>query len=218
MSKIRVGIIGVGNCASSLVQGVEYYKDVDGNSPLVPGLMHNVLGNYKISDIDFVSAFDVDSKKVGKDLSEAVFAEPNCTIKFSSVPDWGVEVQKGPVLDGVAETTKDKFTVNPKQKPVDIVKVLKETGTEVDVNYVPVGSESAARYYAKCCLEAGCAFINAMPVFIASDNEWVKKFKEKKLPMIGDDIKSHAMATSVHCTLNHLNNVFLFNNSNNFYI
>ena len=204
MGKIRVGLIGIGNCASSLVQGVEYYKDVDGNSPLVPGLMHNVLGGYKISDIEFVSAFDVDSKKVGKDLSLAVFAEPNCTIKFSDVPSWGVVVQKGPVLDGVGETTKDKFTVDPKQTPVDVVKVLKETKTEVVVNYVPVGSEQAAKYYAECCLEAGCAFINAMPVFIASNNEWAEKFKEKKIPVIGDDIKSQIGATIVHRVLTKL--------------
>ncbi|ODS39815.1 inositol-3-phosphate synthase [Candidatus Altiarchaeales archaeon WOR_SM1_SCG] len=204
MSKIRVGIIGVGNCASSLVQGVEYYKDIDGNSPLVPGLMHNVLGTYKISDIEFVSAFDVDSKKVGKDLSEAVFAEPNCTIKFSDVPNWDVVVQKGPVLDGVCDTTKDKFTVDPGQKPVDVVNALKKTKTEVVINYVPVGSESAARYYAKCCIDAGCAFINAMPVFIASDDEWTKKFEEKKLPMIGDDIKSQVGATIVHRILTKL--------------
>ncbi len=202
--EIRVGIAGVGNCASSLIQGVEYYKNIDGNSPLVPGLMHNVLGGYKISDIRFVSAFDVDSKKVGYDLSTAVFAEPNCTTKFSDVPKWNVHVQKGPVLDGVAEMTREKFAVDPKQKPVDVAKALKETETEVLICYVPVGSEEAATYYANACLAAGAAFINAMPVFIASNKEWAEKFEKRRLPVIGDDIKSQIGATIVHRTLTKL--------------
>ncbi len=201
MKEIRVAIVGVGNCASSLVQGVEYYRDVDGNSPLVPGLMHNVLGNYKISNIKFVAAFDVDKKKIGKDLSAAIFSKPNCTQKFSDVPKHGVIVQKGPVLDGVAETTKHLFEVDPKQKPVDVAKVLKETKADVLINYVPVGSEQAARYYATACLDSGTAFINAMPVFIASDPAWVKKFESGKIPAIGDDIKSQVGATIVHRTL-----------------
>lgn len=199
--EIRVAIVGVGNCASSLVQGVEYYKNVDENSPSVPGLMHNVIGGYRISDIKFVAAFDVDSKKIGKDLSEAVFTEPNCTAKFSDVPEWGVKVQKGPVLDGVAETTRDKFTVDPKQKPVDVAKALKEAEAEILINYLPVGSEQAARYYASECLKANAAFINAIPVFISSDGDWAQKFREKKLPMIGDDIKSQVGATILHRTL-----------------
>jgi len=204
MSKIRVAIVGVGNCASSLVQGIEYYKEVDSNSPLVPGLMHNVLGGYKISDIEFVAAFDVDSKKVGKDLSEAIFAEPNCTIKFSDVPKWNVIVQKGPVLDGVAETTREKFSVDPNQKPVNVSYILKKTKAEVMINYLPVGSEQATRYYVNEALEANIGVINAIPVFIASNGEWSQKFKDKKLPVIGDDIKSQVGATILHRTLTKL--------------
>ena len=204
MKQIKVAIIGVGNCASSLVQGIEYYKNIDVTDPLVPGLMHNVLGGYRISDIKFVGAFDVDSKKVGKDLSEAVFAEPNCTIKFSDVPKWNVEVKKGPVLDGVGDTTKDKFTVDPRQTPVDIEKELEKSGAEIAVSYLPVGSEQAARYYAGECLKAGCAFINAMPVFISSDKEWAGRFEAAKIPMIGDDIKSQVGATIIHRTLTRL--------------
>ncbi|ODS38332.1 MAG: inositol-3-phosphate synthase [Candidatus Altiarchaeales archaeon WOR_SM1_86-2] len=197
-------MVGVGNCASSLIQGVEYYKGVDGKSPLVPGLMHNVIADYKISDIEFVSAFDVDSKKVGNDLSEAIFSEPNCTIKFSDVPDLGVGVMKGPVLDGVGETTKDKFTVDPKQKPVDVTRVLKKTDTQILIGYLPVGSEEAVKYYARCCLDAGVGFINAIPVFIASNPEWAKKFEDRGIPVIGDDIKSQVGATIVHRMLTKL--------------
>lgn len=204
MKEIRVALVGVGNCASSLVQGIEYYKDiVEGDQP-VPGLMHNVIADYRISDIKIVTAFDVDSKKVGKDLSEAVFAEPNCTVKFSDVPKWDVVVKKGPVLDGVAETTREKFTVDPKQKPVDISDELKKSKTEVLVNYLPVGSEEAARFYATECLNAGVAFINAMPVFIASNEEWSKKFEEREIPTIGDDIKSQLGATILHRTMTRL--------------
>ncbi|MEA1925168.1 MAG: inositol-3-phosphate synthase [Candidatus Altiarchaeota archaeon] len=202
--KINVALVGVGNCASSIVQGVEYYKDVDGNDPLIPGLMHNVISGYKLSHIKFVAAFDVDSKKVGKDLSEAVFSQPNCTQKFSDVPKQDVEVKKGPVLDGVAETTREKFTVDVKQKPVDVATHLKETKPDVLVSYLPVGSEEATRHYARECLEAGVAFINAIPVFIASDPGWAKKFEEKKVPTVGDDIKSQLGATIVHRALTRL--------------
>ncbi|OYT40762.1 MAG: inositol-3-phosphate synthase [Candidatus Altiarchaeales archaeon ex4484_43] len=201
MKEIRVAIVGIGNCASSLVQGASYYKDVNGNHPSVPGLMHNVVGGYKISDIKFVAAFDVDSKKIGKDLSEAIFTEPNCTIKFSDVTPLGVRVQKGPVLDGVAETTREKFSVDPKQKPVDVGDVLKKTRPDILINYLPVGSDDATRYYANECLEHGVAFINAIPVFIASNSEWSKKFEEKNLPIIGDDIKSQVGATILHRVL-----------------
>lgn len=204
MPNIKVAIIGVGNCASSLVQGVEYYKDVGVDDELVPGLMHNVMAGYSINDIKFAAAFDVDRKKVGKDLSEAVFAEPNCTTKFSDVPDWSVEVKKGPVLDGVAETTREKFSVDPNQKPVDVAEELKKSGAEIAVNYLPVGSEEAARFYASEALSAGCAFVNAMPVFISSDKKWAKKFEEKKLPLVGDDIKSQVGATIVHRVLTKL--------------
>jgi myo-inositol-1-phosphate synthase len=202
--KLKVAIAGVGNCASSLVQGTEYYKDIDANDPAIPGLMHNVLGGYKVSDIEFVAAFDVDSRKVGTDLSEAIFAEPNCTKKFSDVSNRGVEVKKAPVLDGVGPTTKDTFKVDEKQKPIDVVKELRDSGAEILVSYMPVGSEEAARYYANACLDAGVAFVNAMPVFIASTKEWSDKFEAKGLPTIGDDIKSQLGATIVHRVLTKL--------------
>ncbi|MFH1055659.1 MAG: inositol-3-phosphate synthase [Candidatus Altiarchaeota archaeon] len=202
--EIRLAIIGVGNCASSLVQGVEYYKNVKPEDPLIPGLMHNALGGYMIKDIKFVCAFDVDSKKIGKDLSEAIFSDPNCTVKFSDVPHWNVEVKKGPVLDGVGDTTRDKFTVDAKQKPVDVANELKRSEAEVAICYLPVGSEQAARFYADECIKAGVAFINAMPVFICSEKEGSDKFKAAGLPCIGDDIKSQVGATIVHRTLTRL--------------
>ncbi|VVB50739.1 Myo-inositol-1-phosphate synthase [uncultured archaeon] len=201
---IRLAIVGVGNCASSLIQGLTYYKDVNGNSPPVPGLMHNILGGYHIRDITPVAAFDVDKNKVGKDLADAIFAAPNCTVKFSDVPKTNVIVQKGPVLDGVGSTTKDAFPVDARQKPVDVSKALKDAKAEVLVCYLPVGSEEAVRYYAQCALNAGCAFVNAIPVFISSNPEWAKKFEDKKLPVVGDDIKSQVGATIVHRTLTKL--------------
>ncbi len=202
--KIKVALIGIGNCASSLVQGVEYYKDVGDSDERVPGLMHNVLGGYKISDIEFVAAFDVDKRKVGKDLSEAVFSGSNCTTKFSDVPNWGITVQKGPVLDGIGETVQDSFLVDPKQNPVDVKKVLKETGAEVAVAYLPVGSEDGIRWYARQCMEAGVAFVNAIPVFIQDEKELIAEFEKKKLPVIGSDIKSQVGATIVHRVLTKL--------------
>jgi len=198
---IKIAIAGLGNCASSLIQGLEYYKKVDGNSPPVSGLMHNVISGYKIRDIKVVAAFDIDKRKVGKNVSEAIFSPPNCTAKFSPVPKLGVKVQKGPVLDGIAETTKDFFLVDPSQKPVDIKKALRESGAEIFINYLPVGSEQAVRFYAQEALDAGCAFINCMPVFIASDAPWAKKFADAGLPCIGDDIKSQVGATITHRTL-----------------
>ena len=198
---IKIAIAGLGNCASSLIQGLEYYKKVDGNSPPVSGLMHNVIGGYKLRDIKVAAAFDVDKRKVGKDVSDALFSPPNCTQKFSDVPKTGVKVQKGPVLDGIAETTKDFFLVDPSQKPVDIKKALRESGAEIFINYLPVGSEQAVRFYAQEALDAGCAFINCMPVFIASDAPWAKKFADAGLPCIGDDIKSQVGATITHRTL-----------------
>jgi myo-inositol-1-phosphate synthase len=206
MPEIRLAIAGVGNCASSLVQGLFYYKDVDTNNELVPGLMHNVLGGYKISNVKPVAAFDVDVRKVGKDLAEAIFSLPNCTKIFQKeVPEMGVIVQKAPVLDGVADHMKDfhedKSFVISKEKPVDVTKVLKETQADVLVNYVPVGSEDAAKYYAQCALDAGCAFVNCMPVFIASDHTWSEKFVKAGLPIAGDDMKSQVGATIVHRTL-----------------
>lgn len=200
MAKIRVGIVGVGNCASSLVQGVFYYRDAT-EDDFIPGLMHPVLGGYRIKDIEFSAAFDIDANKVGKDLSEAIFTEPNCTMKFSDVPSLGVEVMKGPVLDGLGRYLKGVIKVNDDQKPVDVSQVLKETKTDVLVNFVPVGAERAAKFYAEQALEAGTAYINAMPVFIASNPDYQRRFEEKKVPIIGDDVKSQVGATIVHRSL-----------------
>lgn len=201
MAGIRIAIAGVGNCASSLIQGLDYYKNIKKSDELVPGLMHNSLGGYLISDIKPVAAFDIDKRKVGIDLSEAIFSDPNCTKKFSDVSDMDVEVMKGQVLDGVAPHMKDYFLVNEKQKPVDVASVLKSSKADVLINYLPVGSEEAVKWYASQALEAGCAFINCIPVFIASNKQWAEKFREAKLPIIGDDIKSLVGATIVHRTL-----------------
>jgi myo-inositol-1-phosphate synthase len=201
MAGIRIAIAGVGNCASSLIQGLDYYKNIKKSDDLVPGLMHNSLGGYLISDIKPVAAFDIDKRKVGTDLSEAIFSNPNCTKKFSNVTDMDVEVMKGQVLDGVAPHMKDYFLVNEKQKPVDVASVLKRSKADVLINYLPVGSEEAVKWYASQALEAGCAFINCIPVFIASNKQWAEKFREAKLPVIGDDIKSLVGATIVHRTL-----------------
>lgn len=207
MGEIRVAIAGVGNCASSLLQGRYYYKDVKATDKLVPGLMHNSFGGYKISDIKFVAAFDIDKRKIGKDLSKAVFEKPNCTKIFcTEIPFQGVEVKKGPVLDGVASHMSDypedrTFLVDEKQKPVDVVEELKKAKAEVLLNYVPVGSEDAAKYYAQAALDAKCAFVNCMPAFIASNTDWEKKFADKKLPIVGDDVKSQLGATITHRVL-----------------
>jgi len=210
MSKeIRIAIVGIGNCASALIQGLFYYKDVKDERELVPGLMHNVLGGYRISDIKVVAAFDIDARKVGKDVSEAIFAPPNCTKIFcKNVPKIGVKVKMGPVLDGVAphmkEYPEDKTFVVARKKPVDVAKELKKSRAEILINYCPVGSQKAVEYYANCALKAGCAFINCMPVFIVSDKKWAEKFEKKGLPCIGDDVKSQVGATIVHRTLAHL--------------
>ncbi|MEM3400002.1 MAG: inositol-3-phosphate synthase [Candidatus Micrarchaeia archaeon] len=201
MGKIKIAIAGIGNCASSLIQGINYYRKIDGNSPPTPGIMHNVLGGYRIGDIEVVAAFDIDKRKVGKDVADAIFTPPNCTVKFSDVEKTGVVVMKGPVLDGVAETTKDEFKVDSSQSPCNVGEVLKKAGAEILINYLPVGSEKATRYYAEECIKAGCAFINAMPVFIVSDSGWAKKFEENGLPAIGDDVKSQVGATILHRTL-----------------
>jgi len=201
---IKIGIIGVGNCASSLVQGLEYYKDVDEKSDRVPGIMHNVIAGYRIGDIKPVIAFDIDKRKVGKDLAEAIFSEPNCTQKFSDVPRTGVIVKKGPVLDGITSTTEDVFLVDESQKECNVAKEIKKSGAEVMVNYLPVGSEKAVRFYADACIKAGVALVNAMPVFIASTPESAKKFEEAGLPVLGDDVKSQLGATIVHRVLTKL--------------
>ncbi len=202
MPEIHVAIVGVGNSASALVQGVEYYKNAKENTN-VPGLMHVNFGGYHVRDVKFVAAFDVNKKKIGKDLSEAIFTEPNCVAKFSEVPLLGVNVSPGPILDGVAEHMKETFNVyNDKEdKTVEVVDILKKSGAEILINYLPVGSHSATRFYAQAALDAGCAFINCIPEFIASDAFWSSKFEEKRLPIAGDDIKSQLGATILHRNL-----------------
>lgn len=195
-SKIRVGIIGAGNCASALVQGIEFYRDATPQDDL-PGLMHLNIGDYHVGDVEFSCAFDVDTLKVGTDLSKALLAEPNNTIQFAEVPQLDVTVSRGPTLDGLGQYYREKITESP-EPPVDVVKVLKQTDTDVLVNYLPVGSEKAAQYYATCALEAGVGFVNCMPVFIASQPAWAQKFTEAGLPIIGDDIKSQVGATIIH--------------------
>jgi myo-inositol-1-phosphate synthase len=197
MSKsVRVAIAGVGNCASSLVQGVEYYRDAPADER-VPGLMHVVLGGYHVGDVEFVAAFDVDADKVGLDLGKAVFAGPNNTIKFAEVPDLGVTVLRGPTLDGLGEYYREVIEESPAE-PVDVAAALRDAQADVLVSYLPVGSEQAQRHYAQACLDAGVAFVNAIPVFIASDPEWAAKFEAAKVPIVGDDIKSQVGATIVH--------------------
>jgi myo-inositol-1-phosphate synthase len=207
--KIKIAIAGIGNCCSSLVQGIYYYKDVKSDDELVPGLMHNVLGGYKISDIEIVAAFDIDKRKVGKDISEAIFAKPNCTKTFChNVPKTGVKVKMGNVLDGVAPHMKDypedQTFIISKEKPVDVAAELKKSGAEILVSYMPVGSQKAVEYYAQAALDAGVALVNCMPVFICSDEKWEKKFRDKGIPCIGDDIKSQVGATITHRVLSHL--------------
>jgi myo-inositol-1-phosphate synthase len=199
MTSIRVAIAGVGNCASSLVQGVQFYADAD-PSTKVPGLMHVQFGDYHVRDLEFVAAFDVDAKKVGFDLSEAIVASENNTIKIADVPPLGVTVQRGPTLDGVgkyyAETIEESDA-----EPVDVVQALKDAKVDVLVSYLPVGSEEADKFYAQAAIDAGVAFVNALPVFIASDPEWAAKFEAAGVPIVGDDIKSQVGATITHRVL-----------------
>jgi myo-inositol-1-phosphate synthase len=197
--KVRVAIIGVGNCASSLVQGVEYYKDAEPGT-FVPGLMHVDLGGYHISDIEFTAAFDVTTDKVGKDLSEAIWAHPNNTIKFSDVPKTGITVNRGMTHDGLGKYLSEIVTKAPGETD-DVVGILQETGTDVVVNYLPVGSEEATKWYTEQILNAGCAMVNCMPIFIAKESYWQRRFEEKGLPIIGDDIKSQVGATITHRVL-----------------
>jgi myo-inositol-1-phosphate synthase len=191
-----VAIAGVGNCASALVQGIEYYRNAEPGDP-VPGLMHVVLGGYHVGDVEPVAAFDVDAAKVGIDLSKAIFAGHNNTIRFADVGDLGVTVSRGPTLDGLGKYYRLEVDESPAE-PVDVSDVLRRTGADVLVGYLPVGSEAAQRHYAEACLDAGVAFVNAIPVFIASDPEWARRFTEAGVPVIGDDIKSQVGATIVH--------------------
>jgi myo-inositol-1-phosphate synthase len=202
MSKVRVGIVGVGNCASSLVQGVEYYAKARSDEK-VPGLMHVDLGDFHVSDIEFSCAFDVDANKVGLDLAEAIWTEPNNTIQFSDVPTPDVVVQRGHTYDGLGKYYEEVITES-EMPPIDIAGVLRETRTDVLVNYLPVGSEQAARFYAEQALEAGVAFINCIPVFIATNEEWAQRFYRRGIPIIGDDIKSQVGATISHRVLSRL--------------
>ena len=198
-NKVRVAIVGVGNCASSLVQGLEYYKDA-ADDTRVPGLMHVRFGDYHVSDVEVVAAFDVDAKKVGLDLSEAIFASENNTIKFAEVPPTGVTVQRGPTLDGLGEYYTD-IIAESDQPVADVVQVLRDTQADVMVSYLPVGSEAADKFYAQCAIDAKVGFVNALPVFIASDPKWAAKFTEAGVPIVGDDIKSQVGATITHRVL-----------------
>ena len=196
MGAVRVAIVGVGNCATSLIQGVEYYRHAD-PAGTVPGLMHVTFGDYHVGDVEFVAAFDVDDTKVGKDLSEAINASENNTIKIADVPTLGVEVQRGHTLDGLGRYYRETIEESAAE-PVDVVQVLREREVDVMVSYLPVGSEEADKFYAQCAIDAGVAFVNALPVFIASDPEWAQKFEDAGVPIVGDDIKSQVGATITH--------------------
>nr|HID58126.1 inositol-3-phosphate synthase [Desulfobacterales bacterium] len=210
MDKIKIAIVGIGNCASSLIQGIHYYRDKQPED--VIGLMHWEIGGYRPGDIEVVAAFDIDQRKVGKDVAEAIFQEPNCTkVFFKDIQKTGVTVRMGRIMDGLSDHMRDyddKYTFKPADLPEpdkeEVISILKESGAEILTNYLPVGSEKATRFYAECALEAGIAFINNIPVFIASDPAWAERFKEKNLPIIGDDIKSQLGATIVHRTLTDL--------------
>ena len=200
--RVRVAIIGVGNCANSLLQGREYYKDAP-DDQFVPGLMHVNLGGYHIRDIEFTAAFDVTTDKVGKDLADAIWAKPNDTIKFADVPQTGIEVSRGMTHDGLGKYISEVVTKAPGET-ADVVGILRDTKTDVVVNYLPVGSEAATKWYTEQVLEAGCAMVNCMPVFIARESYWQRRFAEKGLPIIGDDIKSQVGATITHRVLTSL--------------
>jgi len=199
---VRVAIVGVGNCASALVQGVEYYKDV-ARDEKVPGLMHVNFGGYHVRDIKFVAAFDVDKRKIGKDLGEAIFMGPNCCAKFVEVPRLNVKVLPSPILDGVAPHMREPFQIYDEKEvePANVSNVLREAEADMLVNFLPVGSYKATRHYAQAAIDAGCAFVNCIPEFIASDDAWSKRFREKQLPVAGDDVKSQLGATILHRNL-----------------
>jgi len=204
MGKIKVAIAGVGNCASSLVQGIEYYKAVGKNSGFISGIAHNIIGDYRISDIEFVAAFDVDRNKVGTDLSDAIFKQPNCASKFSQVFSLSVEVKKGHVLDGLGKNLKEIIPVDPQQKEVNIANELKKSQAEILINFLPTGSKTATEFYAEEALNANCGFINAIPEPIAATIKWQKKYLQAELPLVGDDINSQLGATILHRTITDL--------------
>lgn len=198
-SAIRVAIVGVGNCASALVQGLHFYRDA-GRDEVVPGLMNVVVGPYHVRDVEIVAAFDIDDRKVGQDVADAIVAKPNNTIQFARVPTTGVTVQRGPTLDGIGKHLVD-VVFESSAEPVDVTAALKAAKAEVIISYLPVGSQKASEFYAERALEAGCGYINCVPVFIASDPKWAKRFEDKGLPIVGDDIKSQVGATIVHRVL-----------------
>jgi myo-inositol-1-phosphate synthase len=202
MSKVRLAIVGTGNCASSLVQGLEYYKDAD-PTEAVPGLMHVDLGGYHIRDVEIVAAFDVDAKKVGTDVAEAIVSEPNNTIRFAEVPPTGVTVQRGPTFDGLGRYYRETIAES-ELPPVDVAKALRDVQADVVVSYLPVGSEQAAKHYAQAALDAHVGFVNCLPVFIASDKSWAQKFVTAGVPIVGDDVKSQVGATIIHRVLTKL--------------
>jgi myo-inositol-1-phosphate synthase len=210
MGKIRIAIAGIGNCASSLIQGIEYYKSLKEDSPYLSlGLMHHNLGGYVPGDIQVAAAFDIDVRKVNKPLKEAIFAKPNCTkVFYPDIPDYPVKVQMGEILDGIsphmADYPDDRRFIAAKEKACDVVKALKDSGADMLVNYLPVGSENAVKFYAAACLDAGVGFINCIPVFIASNDEWAGRFEKKGIPVIGDDVKSQMGATIIHRALTKL--------------
>ena len=202
MPRIRVAIVGIGNCASSLIQGIEFYRRATGRAP-IPGIMHIELGGYHMGDIEFVAAFDVAAGKVGHDLSDAIFASPNNTDRFTSVPAMGVEVRRGPTYDGIGRYLRDVVIESPAAED-DVVETLQESRAEIVVSYLPVGAEIASRWYAQQALKAGCAFVNCIPVFIAKDAGWREQFAKRGLPLIGDDVKSQVGATIIHRVLANL--------------
>jgi myo-inositol-1-phosphate synthase len=200
--KVRVGIVGVGNCASSFVQGLEHYRDARGNEP-IPGLMNVEIGGYHVADVEISAAFDIDAAKVGRDVSQAIFSGPNNTQRFANVPASGIRVHRGPTLDGLGKYLRDTVSESDEEQ-ADVAGVLRQSGTEIVVSYLPVGSQQASEWYAERALEAGCAYVNCIPVFLASRPEWRSRFEERGLPIVGDDIKSQVGATIVHRVLANL--------------